>query len=135
MPSSSLMADVIFNFQLFGYWNSILYLESPLYVCNPTVRRSSPFSPGRRRTHDTYACKAIKCRLYYCSEKRVTIYIKSHSRLFHQKLHTQIFTAVLNIRRCANCHSNIHIGSRPIFSISPVFVVFPYWTGYRKIYG
>lgn len=54
VPSSSFTTDSIFSFQLFGYWNSILYRLSPEYVCWPTVSNSRPLSPGFRRTHDTY---------------------------------------------------------------------------------
>lgn len=56
VPSSSRTTDSILSFQLFGYWNSILYRLSPLYVWLPTVSNSSPLSPGFRRTHDTCKC-------------------------------------------------------------------------------
>lgn len=56
VPSSSFTTDSIFSFQLFGYWNSILYLWSPEYVWLPTVSNSRPLSPGFRRTHDTCFC-------------------------------------------------------------------------------
>lgn len=55
VPSSSRTTDSILSFQLFGYWNSILYRLSPEYVWLPTVSNSSPLSPGFRRTHET--CK------------------------------------------------------------------------------
>lgn len=55
VPSSSLVALAIFSRQLFGYWNSMLYRVLPLYVCRPTVNRSSPLSPGFRLTHETCA--------------------------------------------------------------------------------
>lgn len=54
VPSSSFTADSIFSLQLFGYWNSILYRVSPLYVCIPTVSRSKCVSPLFRLTQDTW---------------------------------------------------------------------------------
>lgn len=53
-PSSVLLVSAIRNRQLFGYWNSTLNRESPLYVCMPTVSNCKLSLFGSRFTHDTY---------------------------------------------------------------------------------
>jgi len=59
-PSSLLLTRLIRRRQLSGYWNSMVYLESPVYVCWPTVSRLI-FSPlSWRRTQDTCGKYPIK---------------------------------------------------------------------------
>lgn len=52
-PSSLLFVSTMRSRQLFGYWNSTLNRESPLYVCMPTVSSCRLSLCGSRFTHDT----------------------------------------------------------------------------------
>lgn len=60
VASSIFCADSIFRRQLFGYWKSTEYLESPEYVVFPTVRSSRSFAPLFRRTHETYTISHVE---------------------------------------------------------------------------
>lgn len=58
-PSSLLLTRLIRRRQLSGYWNSIVYRESPVYVCWPTVSRLIFSLLSCRRNQDTCEYKAI----------------------------------------------------------------------------
>jgi len=58
-PSSLLLTRLIRKRQLSGYWNSMVYLESPVYVCWPTVSNLIFSLLSCRRSQDTCEHKTI----------------------------------------------------------------------------
>lgn len=79
--------------QLFGYWNVILILGSPLYVIFPTVNREN--LSAMRRTHITY----VVGHDHYHSENGFRFVYRIPSDTKHTQTHAQYAV----VHSTANC--------------------------------